>query len=83
MTYEQGVMPFKLMSVNGGAYYWAGLPAVCTAPLHGPGFDIANTNQASPEPLRKALYLAVDIVNQRKDSGLSSPKEYVSAKNLA
>lgn len=66
MTYEQGVMPFKLISVNGGAYYWAGLPAVCTAPMHGPGFDIANANQASPDALRKAIYLAMDIVKQKK-----------------
>lgn len=66
MTYEQGVTPFKLISVNGGAYYWAGLPAVCTAPLHGPSFDIANANQASPDALRKAVYLAMDIVSQRK-----------------
>lgn len=74
MTYEQGVMPFKLLSVNGGACYWAGLSAVCTAPLHGPGFDIANTNQASPDPLRKAIYLAMDIVRQRKDSAVLPPK---------
>lgn len=68
MTYEQGVLPFKLLSVNGGAYYWAGLPAVCTAPLHGPAFDIANTNQASPDALRKAIYLAMDIVKQKKEA---------------
>lgn len=67
MTYEQGVLPFKLLSVSGGAYYWAGPSAVCTAPLHGPGFDIANTNQASPESLRKAIYLASDIVSHHKD----------------
>lgn len=68
MTYEQGVLPFKLLSVNGGACYWAGLPAVCTAPLHGPGFDIANANQASPDALRKAIYLAMDIVKQKKEA---------------
>ena len=66
LTYEQGVLPFKLISVNGGAYYWAGLPAVCTAPLQGPGFDIANTNQASPDALRQAIYLAMDIVQCRR-----------------
>ena len=68
MTYEQGVVPFKLLSINGGAYYWAGLPAVCTAPLHGPGFDMANANQASPDALRKAIYLAMDIVKQKKEA---------------
>lgn len=67
LTYDQGVLPFKLMSVNGYAYFWAGLPAVCTAPLHGPGFDIANTNAASPDALRKAVYLAVDILKNRKE----------------
>lgn len=68
LTYEQGTLPFKLMSVSGCAYYWAGLPAVCTAPLHGPGFDIANTNQASPDALRRAIYLAMDIVKQKKEA---------------
>jgi len=68
LTYDQGVLPFKLMSVNGYAYYWAGLPVVCTAPLHGPGFDIANANAASPDALRKAVYLAVDIVKQKKEA---------------
>ena len=68
MTYEQGMIPFKLISVNGGAYYWAGLPAVCTAPLEDSGFDIANANQASPDALRKAIYLAMDIVKQKKEA---------------
>jgi len=67
LTYDQGVLPFKLMSVNGYAYFWAGLPAVCTGPLHGPGFDIANTNAASPDALRKAVFLAVDILKNRKE----------------
>lgn len=66
LTYDQGVLPFKLMSVNGYAYYWAGLPAICTAPLHGPAFDIANSNVASPDAFRKALYLAVDMLRNRQ-----------------
>lgn len=68
LTYDQGVLPFKLLSVNGFAYYWAGLPVVCTAPLHGAGFDIANTNTASPDALRKAVFLAIDILNSRNNS---------------
>ena len=66
LTYDQGVLPFKMISVNGFAYYWAGLPAICTAPLHGPAFDIANTNAASPDALRKAIYLALDILKNRQ-----------------
>lgn len=68
MTYDQGALPFKILSIDGGAYYWAGLPVVCTSPLHGPAFDIANTNKADPDAYRKAVYLATDIVNSRKNN---------------
>jgi hypothetical protein len=53
------------MTVGGCAYYWAGLPVVCAAPLHGPAFDIVNTNQASPDAYRKAVYLARDVAAHR------------------
>lgn len=65
LHYEQGVLPFKMMSLNGCAYYWAGLPALCVGPLQGTGFDIANANQASPDSLRVALYLALDVLAKR------------------
>lgn len=67
LHYEQGILPLRLMTTGGCASYWAGLPVVCTAPLHGPAFDIANTNQALPDDYRKAVYLASDIVNSRKN----------------
>lgn len=65
MYYDQGVFPLKLMALGGCAYYWAGLPVVCTAPMHGPAFDIVNTNRAVPDSYRKAVYLACDIVNKK------------------
>jgi 4-hydroxythreonine-4-phosphate dehydrogenase len=67
MYYDQGVFPLKLMTVGGCAYYWAGLPVVCAAPLHGPAFDIVNTNQASPDAYRKAVYLARDVAAHRME----------------
>ena len=67
MTYDQGIVPFKIISVEGGAFYLAGLPGICTAPMHGPAFDIANTDQASPDSFRRALYLAIDIVTNRQE----------------
>lgn len=67
MHYEQGVFPMKFLSFEGYAYYWAGLPVVCTAPLHGPAYDIANQNQANPDSYRKAVFLAADIVNRRRE----------------
>ena len=67
LHYEQGVFPMKFLSLEGYAYYWAGLPVVCAAPLHGPAYDIANQNQALPDSYRKALFLAADVVNHRKE----------------
>lgn len=67
MHYEQGVFPMKFLSVEGYAYYWAGLPVLCTAPLHGAAYDIANMNKAIPDSYRKAVFLAVDIVNRRRE----------------
>ena len=58
MYYDQGVFPLKMMTVGGSAYYWAGLPVVCAAPMHGPAFDVANTNKAVPDTYRRAVYLA-------------------------
>lgn len=66
MYYTQGVFPLKLMALGGYAYYWAGLPVVCAAPLHGPAFDIVNTNKALPDSYRKAVYLARDVAVSRK-----------------
>lgn len=66
MYYDQGVFPLKLMAFGGCACYWAGLPVVCAAPMHGPAFDIVNTNQALPDSYRNAVYLARDIAASRK-----------------
>ena len=67
LHYEQGVFPLKFLSLDGYAYYWAGLPVVCAAPLHGPAYDIANHNEAVPDSYRKAIFLATDIVNRRRE----------------
>ena len=67
LHYEQGVFPMKFLSTDGYAYYWAGLPVVCAAPLHGPAYDIANQNKADPSSYRKAVFLAVDVVSHRME----------------
>lgn len=66
LHYEQGVFPLKFLLLEGYACYWAGLPVVCAAPLHGPAYDIANMNRAIPDFYRKAVFLATDIVNRRR-----------------
>ena len=67
MYYEQGVFPLRQMALDGCAYYWAGLPEVCTAPMHGAAFELVNGNKAEPDAYRKAVFLAMDIANQRKE----------------
>ena len=67
LHYEQGAFPMKFLSTDGYAYYWAGLPVVCAAPLHGPAYDIANQNQAEPDSYRKAVFLAADVVGHRRE----------------
>ena len=67
LYYEQGVFPMKFLSFEGYAYYWAGLPVVCAAPLHGPAYDIANQNKAVPDSYRKAVFLAADVVVHRRE----------------
>ena len=66
LYYEQGMFPLKMMALGGCACYWAGLPVVCSAPLHGPMFELANRNQALPDSYRAAVFLAHDIVVSRK-----------------
>lgn len=66
MYHDQGMIPFKMISFERGANYTAGLPYVRTSPAHGTAFDIAGKNQASPDSLRYAIFLAVDIFRTRE-----------------
>lgn len=66
MYHDQAALPFKLISVNGGVLYTAGLPVVRTTPFHGPAYDIANRNEASPDAMRRAMFLALDITKNLK-----------------
>jgi len=66
MYHDQGMIPFKLLAFDGGVNFTAGLPIVRTSPAHGTGYDIAGKNVASPDAMRNAIYLAIDILNNRK-----------------
>jgi 4-phospho-D-threonate 3-dehydrogenase / 4-phospho-D-erythronate 3-dehydrogenase len=67
MYHDQGLAPFKALSFGSGVNFTAGLPIVRTSPDHGTAFDIAGKNEANPESFRKSLFLAIDIVRNRKD----------------
>ncbi len=65
MYHDQGLIPFKTLSFDKGVNFTAGLPIVRTSPGHGTAYDIAGQNQASPNSLRDAIYLACDIYRKR------------------
>jgi 4-hydroxythreonine-4-phosphate dehydrogenase len=67
MYHDQGLVPFKAISFETGVNFTAGLPVVRTSPDHGTAYDIAGKNIASEDSLRAAVYLAIDIVQNRKE----------------
>ena len=65
MYHDQGLAPFKTMSMGNGINFTAGLPVVRTSPDHGTGYDIAGSGEASPESMLSSIYAAIDIVRAR------------------
>jgi len=65
MYHDQGLIPFKAMSYEGGVNFTAGLKVVRTAPAHGTAFEIAGKNEASADSFRMAIYEACDIFRVR------------------
>ena len=67
LYHDQGLIPFKLMSFTEGVNYTAGLPYVRTSPAHGTGYDIAGHDKASEQSFRSAVYLACNILRNRRE----------------
>jgi 4-hydroxythreonine-4-phosphate dehydrogenase len=65
MYHDQGLVPFKALTTEGGVNYTAGLPVVRTSPAHGTAYDITGKNLASADSFRKAVYMAVEIFKNR------------------
>ena len=65
MYHDQGLAPFKTLSPD-GVNVTAGLSRVRTSPDHGVAYDIAGKDLADPQSLRNAVYLAADIVGNRR-----------------
>jgi len=66
MYHDQGLAPFKALTMDAGVNFTAGLPVVRTSPAHGTAFELAGKNEASETSFRNAVYLAVDIVRNRE-----------------
>ena len=66
MYHDQGLAPFKALSMDDGVNYTAGLPVVRTSPAHGTAFELAGKDEASEASFRNAMYLAIDVVRNRE-----------------
>ena len=66
MYHDQGLAPFKLLAMDDGVNYTAGLSLVRTSPDHGTAFDIAGKGVANENSIRQAIYTAIDIYRNRK-----------------
>lgn len=66
MYHDQGLVPFKALTTEGGVNFTAGLPVVRTSPAHGTAYELAGKNEASADSFRKAIYLACDVFKNRK-----------------
>ena len=66
MYHDQGLAPFKLLAMNDGVNYTAGLDIVRTSPDHGTAYDIAGRGVADETSLRNAIYTAIDIFRARQ-----------------
>ena len=65
MYHDQGLAPFKALSMEDGVNFTAGLNIVRTSPDHGTAFDIAGKGVASELSLLQAIYAAIDIYRHR------------------
>lgn len=80
LYHDQGLIPFKLMSFTEGVNFTAGLPYVRTSPAHGTAYEIAGKNQASAQSFRNAVYLACDIIRNRREYDLLKANPLKKAK---
>ena len=67
MYHDQGLIPFKALTIEGGVNYTAGLSIIRTSPAHGTAYEIAGKGEASADSFRQAIYLACDIYRNRKE----------------
>ena len=66
MYHDQGLAPFKLLAMDDGVNFTAGLDLVRTSPDHGTAFDIAGLGKADENSFRQAIFTAIDVFRARQ-----------------
>jgi 4-hydroxythreonine-4-phosphate dehydrogenase len=85
LYHDQGLIPFKSLSLGEGVNYTAGLKGVRTSPDHGTAFDIAGKGIADETSMRQALFTCIDIINNRNEFDMqrSNPLRKMSSAVVA
>lgn len=85
MYHDQGLIPFKSLSLGEGVNYTAGIPGVRTSPDHGTAFDIAGKGKADATSFLAATFEAIDILRRRMGyaEARQNPMKKVSQRMLA
>jgi 4-hydroxythreonine-4-phosphate dehydrogenase len=85
MYHDQGLIPFKSLTIGEGVNFTAGLPVVRTSPDHGTAFDIAGKGKASEDSFREAVFKCADIFYNRIEfeTQRRNPLKKISAGMLA
>ena len=65
MYHDQGLIPVKLVDFDEAVNVTLGLPIVRTSPDHGTAYDIAGRGVARAVSMRRALELAIAMVDRR------------------
>jgi 4-hydroxythreonine-4-phosphate dehydrogenase len=65
MYHDQGLIPFKSLTIGEGVNFTAGMPVVRTSPDHGTAFDIAGKGKADESSFLAAIFECIDIIKQR------------------
>lgn len=66
MYHDQGLTPLKVLAMDDGVNFTAGLSIIRTSPAHGVALDIAGKGVADENSFRQAIYAAIDILRNRE-----------------
>jgi len=61
LYHDQGLIPFKMISMHDGVNTTLGLPIIRTSPDHGTAYDIAWRGKADPSSMLAAIHLAANL----------------------
>lgn len=75
MYHDQGLAPLKTLAQEESVNLSTGMPFVCTSPEIGVQYDVAGKGCSDEAPLRRAIYLGIDVFRNRinYDEPLANP----------